>query len=223
VAAYRDTLVQLRAATTSLEERGARLQALQQQAVTARQAAARAVANRAALVAEIDARRDLNAQLIGELQAAAERLGSLAPAAVSSASVILPIRPFRGDLDWPAAGRLAARFGRQRDARFGTTVLRSGVSIAAPPGSPARAVHEGVVAYAEPFPGYGNLVILDHGSQAYSLYGYLGTIDAQKGARVNRGQAVGTIGTAPAGGAELYFELRIDGKPVEPVQWLKQR
>jgi septal ring factor EnvC (AmiA/AmiB activator) len=84
-------------------------------------------------------------------------------------------------------------------------------------------VHEGTVAYAEPFSGYGNLVILDHGGQSYSLYGYLASLDVTRGARVERGESVGTSGRPPTGEPALYFELRIDGKPVDPLQWLKRR
>jgi Membrane-bound metallopeptidase len=66
-------------------------------------------------------------------------------------------------------------------------------------------------------------VILDHGSQAYSLYGDLLDVTAAKGARIERGQAVGSVGATRFGTAGLYFELRVDGRPVDPLQWLKKR
>jgi len=227
VAEFRQTLDELRRNERALAERGAQMQALQAKAETARQAAARAVARHTALIAQIDTRRDLNAQMIGELQAARNRLAALAPApnhapAVDLASTV-PLAEQRGSLDWPAAGRVAARFGTQRDARFGTTTVRAGVDIEATAGSPVAAVESGSVVYAEPFGGFGNLVIVDHGREAYSLYGYLDTVLVTRGTRVARGQAVGSIGHAPAGNPALYFELRIDGKAVDPVQWLKKK
>jgi len=79
------------------------------------------------------------------------------------------------------------------------------------------------VAYAEPFAGFGNLVIIDHGSQVFSVYGDLLEVLVKRGAHVDRGQPVGTVGTAAAGTAGLYFELRVDGRPVDPLQWLKRR
>jgi septal ring factor EnvC (AmiA/AmiB activator) len=85
------------------------------------------------------------------------------------------------------------------------------------------AVYEGVVAYADAFTGFGNLVIVDHGSQTFSLYGNLAGIEVRKGARVQAGQAVGSVGLSPAGPAGLYFELRVDGQAVDPLQWLKKR
>ena len=85
-----------------------------------------------------------------------------------------------------------------------------------------RAVHEGTVAFADQFTGYGNLVIVDHGDGAYSLYGYLSALEAARGAHVEAQATVGSSGRDPSGNPALYFELRIDGKPVDPLQWLKR-
>jgi septal ring factor EnvC (AmiA/AmiB activator) len=79
------------------------------------------------------------------------------------------------------------------------------------------------VAFAGPFAGFGNLVILDHGGKAFSVYGYLDRVDVVKGARVPRGQVLGGAGTTPSGLDAVYFELRIDGRAVDPLQWLKGR
>jgi septal ring factor EnvC (AmiA/AmiB activator) len=88
------------------------------------------------------------------------------------------------------------------------------------------AVHDGVVAFADLFSGFGNLVIIDHGSQNYTLYGNLLNISVSKGAHVEQGRVVGTVGTpttSPSAVPGLYFELRVDGQPVDPLQWLKKR
>ena len=59
---------------------------------------------------------------------------------------------------------------------------------------------------------------------AYTLYGYLATLGVTKGARVDKGARLGTVGMAPATGRPaLYFEVRVDGKPSDPLQWLKPR
>jgi murein hydrolase activator len=89
-------------------------------------------------------------------------------------------------------------------------------------GQPVRAVHEGVVAYADQFTGYGNLVILDHGDGAYSLYGYLGPMDVTRGDRVDAQARLAASGRNPSGNPALYFELRVDGAAVDPLQWLKR-
>ena len=99
-----------------------------------------------------------------------------------------------------------------------------------------HAVHDGTVAFADVFAGYGTLVIVDHGAQAFTLYGNLLDVGVTRGARIAHGDLVGTVGpaltsSAPASGpdpaagppAGLYFELRVDGHPVDPVQWLRKR
>jgi septal ring factor EnvC (AmiA/AmiB activator) len=173
-------------------------------------------------VSSIDARRDLNAQLTGELEAAQQRLQGTVNQLGKSPAVMLPLRPFRGALSWPAQGIVTGRFGRQTSGRFGTSIARSGIEISLAEGLPVRAVHEGTVAYADQFTGYGNLVIVDHGDSAYSLYGYLGSLDVARGASVSPQTALGMSGRDPSGNPALYFELRIDGKPVDPLQWLKR-
>jgi septal ring factor EnvC (AmiA/AmiB activator) len=90
-------------------------------------------------------------------------------------------------------------------------------------GTPVRVVHEGTVAFADTFAGYGKLVIIDHGAQAFSLYGHLLDMSVARGARVSQGDPVGTAGFALLGIPGLYFELRVDGQPVDPLQWLKKR
>ena len=196
---------------------------LQERAVAARNAIDRTVASRTSLVVSIDERRDLNAQLAGELEAAQQRLqGTVAQLGGRGGPVMLPLRPFRGALPWPASGVLIGRFGRATTSRFGTSIARNGIEISVAEGQPVRAVHEGTVAFSDQFTGYGNLVIIDHGDSAYSLYGYLSSLEAARGAHVDAQTRVGSSGRNPSGNPALYFELRIDGKPVDPVQWLKR-
>jgi septal ring factor EnvC (AmiA/AmiB activator) len=101
-------------------------------------------------------------------------------------------------------------------------MARGGIELAATPNESVYAIHEGTVAFAGTFEGLGTLVILDHGNQAFSLYGYLTSLAVHEGVQVDQRALVGTAGTSPAGAAALYFELRIDGRPVDPVEWLEQ-
>jgi septal ring factor EnvC (AmiA/AmiB activator) len=224
VRAHQSTLTSLREAHRDVETRQKAAAALEADARGAAAAAARAFEARTALVARIDAERDLNARLAGELDQArarlAETVSSLSPGAAAS----LPFRPFRGALDWPVAGRPVTQFGVAASSRYGTAVARNGIDIAAPEGADVRAVHEGTVAFAGPFSGFGTLAIVDHGDRAFTLYGYLASLAVTKGARVEKGGVVGTVGRSPAGGGSaLYFEVRVDGKPTDPLQWLKPR
>ena len=225
VAAHRRTLEAVRQERARLEDELLALQARDAEARESRAAADRALAARAALVARIDARRDLNAQLAGELQVAYERLRQQGPTLGSGRpieAVAIPLAPFRGALDWPVAGKLSGQFG-QRSGRTGDVVVSNGIEIAAVEGAPVLAIHSGTVSFADPFTGFGNLVIVDHGANAYSLYGYLGAMSVTRGDAVNSGTELGRVGSAPAGPAVLYLEIRIDGRSVNPVQWLKAR
>ena len=198
-------------------------QAREEEAVRARTAADRAFAARTALVARIDARRDLNAQLAGELQVAYARLkqqGAVRGSEGAAEPVTIPLAPFRGTLDWPVAGRITGRFG-QGAARPGGAAVRNGIEIAAAEGAAVRAIHPGTVSFADPFTGFGNLAIVDHGANAYSLYGYLGGTSVACGDPVAGGTEIGRVGSAPAGPAALYLEIRIDGRSVDPIQWLQ--
>jgi murein hydrolase activator len=217
------TLQSLKQEQDALEAHLKDVSKLQGQALAARAAIDRAVAARTALVASIDQRRDLNAQLAGELEAAQQRLqGTVAQLGDTGPSVMLPLPAFRGALPWPAQGIVTGRFGRQTNSRFGTAIARSGIEISVAEGQTVRSVHEGTVAYADQFTGYGNLVIVDHGDSAYSLYGYLSSLEVARGAHINAQAQVGASGRDPSGNPAVYFELRIDGKPVDPLQWLKK-
>jgi septal ring factor EnvC (AmiA/AmiB activator) len=217
------TLQSLKQEQDALEAHLKDVSKLQGQALAARAAIDGAVAARTALVASIDQRRDLNAQLAGELEAAQQRLqGTVAQLGDTGPSVMLPLPAFRGALPWPAQGIVTGRFGRQTNSRFGTAIARSGIEISVPEGQTVRSVHEGTVAYADQFTGYGNLVIVDHGDSAYSLYGYLSSLEVARGAHINAQAQVGASGRDPSGNPAVYFELRIDGKPVDPLQWLKK-
>lgn len=222
VRAHASTVQSLRDVRAELEARRARAAKLEGDARRATADAAAAVAARSALIDQIDARRDVNAKYVGELQAAQQKLTATVSALPTSGAAI-SIRPFQGALDWPIAGRVIGRFGRDKGSRFGTAIARNGIEIEASGGLPVSAVHDGTVAYAAPFTGFGNLVIVDHGGHAYTLYGYLSSIAVTKGGRIARGAKVGTVGSGPKSQPSLYFEVRVDGKAVDPLQWLKPR
>jgi murein hydrolase activator len=224
----RQNLARLRAAQDLLEKRRADMTRLQQAAAGARNAAERAAESRAQLIVDIDRRRDLTAALAGELQGAQMKLQQTLAAMNSGTpreatdELPLPIRPFRGVLDWPVAGRLLTPFG-QRGATVSRAPAQMGVQFAIEEGTSVRAVHDGTIAFAGPLTGYGNLAIIDHGGQILSLYGQLGTLQIERGAKVERGQVVGTAGRILAGIPGVYFEMRVDGKPVDPLEWLKKQ
>jgi septal ring factor EnvC (AmiA/AmiB activator) len=224
VLTHQRTLDSLKSARRELEERSKRRETLRAEAERVERASIAAARAQTDRIREIDQRRDLNAQLAGELQTAQQKLQltlrDLSTGASGAEPAALPLRPFRGALDWPVPGSVRRRFGQATGSGSSES---KGIEIAASEGTPVRALHEGLVAFADPFTGFGNLVILDHGGQTFSLYGDLLEIGVKRGTRVERGQPVGTSGSAPTGAPGLYLEVRIDGKAEDPLQWLKNR
>lgn len=115
----------------------------------------------------------------------------------------------RGNLPWPAAGPVHS---------FG-----NGVLIAALRGSDVRAVARGRVVYAHFLRGYGQLIILSHGDGWLSMYGNNETLLHGVGDDVAAGEAVGTATLSTSDSTGVYFELRHNGKPVDPRTWLSGR
>ena len=221
--AHRRTVQAERDALNDLDQQRDAVEQLQKDAVRARAAVDAAVAARNKLITDLDHRRDLAAQYVAELQQAQDELDrTLASTEAASAVVTkLPIAPFKGDLPWPVRGRVTSQFGKLPAGRFGTTIVRNGIEVAADEGASATVVHEGTVAFAAPFTGFGTLVIVDHGNSAFTLYGHLLDASVKAGTNVSRGAPLGHVGVSPSGGAALYFELRIDGRPVDPLEWLR--
>lgn len=130
-------------------------------------------------------------------------------------------RSLRGKLPFPTPGLVEVGFGRVVNPRFNTVTVQKGLDIRAPAGAPVRAVAAGKVVYAGWLRGYGNLLILDHGGGYHSLMAHLENVSPEVGTELQPGDEVGTVGdTGSLKGAYLYFEIRQDGRAVDPKPWL---
>ena len=182
----------------------------------------------------IQRQKETNEQMIAETKQAAQELQEqvsllLRRAAVSkhnqkafvSSGTGLMVK--RGKYDWPVSGEILSFFGKQKDKTFNEVVDNSGVQIKAPMGTPFHAVADGLVRYADWFKGYGKLVILDHGQGYYSLYAQASELNISEGQNVVAGQVIGTVGdTGSLYGSSLYFEIRKNGVPQDPLRWLQR-
>lgn len=124
----------------------------------------------------------------------------------------------KGALAWPTVGTLQHGYGAPRaDGR-----LRwQGNYIETEAGAIIRSVHRGRVVFAEWLRGFGLLTIVDHGNGYMSLYGYADVLHKQPGDRVESGEQIANSGRSGGQNADgLYFEIRKDGKPVDPSSWL---
>ena len=181
-------------------------------------------------------RRDKETRLrvLKEMEAAAQRLEKMLEEISRRALVkpretpAAPLRGFglevmRGQLEWPVKGAVIAPFGKFKHPEFAAEVVRNGIDIDAPIGEEIKAVGNGRIVYADRFSGYGRMVIIDHGERYFTIYGYLSEIFRKNGDEIRRGEVLGRVGDGAAlAGSKLYFELRKDGRSLDPVPWFRK-
>jgi septal ring factor EnvC (AmiA/AmiB activator) len=131
-----------------------------------------------------------------------------------------PFGRLKGKLKWPTSGSRIIAYGESRKVG---TLRWQGVVIAASEGQEVHAVSHGRVAFADWLRGYGLLMIIDHGDGYMSLYGHNQSLYREVGEWVEKGDAIAAVGNS--GGIDrsaLYFEIRKDGKPTDPVRWCRR-
>lgn len=131
------------------------------------------------------------------------------------------LQPKKGIFHLPVNGSLISNFGQQKQPDSNTMVFNSGIDINAPLGEPVRSASFGTVIYIGNVKGYGDIIILDHGGNVVTLYAHLSKIMVKLDNQVPKGQIIGQVGTS--GGVpspRLHFEVRVEGKPVNPFEWI---
>lgn len=126
-----------------------------------------------------------------------------------------------GTMTWPAEGEITSPFGWRVHPIFGTQRLHTGIDIGADYGDAIRAADGGVVIHADWMGGYGNAVIIDHGNGISTLYAHNSQLLVDEGQTVAKGQTVARCGsTGYSTGPHLHFEVRQNGSPVNPLNYL---
>jgi murein hydrolase activator len=171
---------------------------------------------------EINAIKSLQ-QAADQLNATVETLGKDETTPDSSTPMIG--RDFissKGLLQIPVKGRIISSFGKEVHNRLNVETFRNGIDIQADRGEPVKSVYAGQIIFAEWYKGYGNMVIVNHGSHYYSVYAHLEELFKSKGDKLETGDVIGTAGdTGSVTGTGLYFEVRHRGKPMDPMEWIK--
>ena len=126
-------------------------------------------------------------------------------------------------LSYPLPGYpIVSKYGWRVHPILGVRKLHEGIDIWAPAGTPIQAAAGGVVVWAGPRGGYGNAVILDHGSGVGTVYAHQSSVAVSPGQSVSRGQTVGYVGqTGLAGGPHLHFEVRVGGRTYDPLAYVR--
>ncbi|MCY1079399.1 M23 family metallopeptidase [Archangium sp. miwbw1] len=126
-----------------------------------------------------------------------------------------PVPETKGMLDWPLRGVLYARFGKKGREPH------DGIDLAAPAGTPVKTAQEGSVLYAGEQRGYGLIVIIQHSEHLITLYAHNRDLRVRTGQKVRRGQVIATVGeSGKTSGPQLHLEVRVGGKPVDPLDYL---
>ncbi len=133
-----------------------------------------------------------------------------------------PFRAYKGLLKMPVAGKIVRLFGKFKNTQYKVLNFRSGIEIQTERGEPIQAVYAGKILYADWFKGYGNMIIIDHGENYYTVYAHIEEAFKAAGDVVEAGEVMATVGdTGSITGPKLYFEVRHHGKPLDPMQWLE--
>ena len=126
-----------------------------------------------------------------------------------------------GSMIWPASGPITSSFGWRIHPIYGSSIFHSGVDIGADYGDTVAAADGGVIIYSDWMSGYGKTIIIQHANGITSLYGHCSALLVSTGQRVNKGQAIARVGsTGNSTGPHLHFEVRVNGSPVNPGNYL---
>ncbi|MCL2064584.1 MAG: peptidoglycan DD-metalloendopeptidase family protein [Candidatus Cloacimonetes bacterium] len=156
-----------------------------------------------------------------ELERSAIALQSLINMLRDNAQRPIPTYEFTNGVEPPLNGLITVHFGPRRNERYNISTISNGINIAVPENSLVRAFSDGEVVFSDVFTGSGWMLIIDHKNGFHSVYGYNNDLLVQRGDMVVRGQVIARSGmTGTATEPSLHFELRRNGLPVNPLDFV---
>ena len=174
---------------------------------------------------KIKKKKSLNIETRKELVAASNNLNKLIKKLLVKlvSGEGLEISDKKGRLKLPLNGRILNKFGRKRVKEYDSYIVYNGINVKATKGTHVKAVFDGKILFAGELEGYGNLVIVGHGNKYHSLYGHLDDIKVSVDKVIKTGEVIGLSGDSGSlEGEVLYFELRRNGKPIQPLPWFRR-
>ncbi|MBL4765356.1 MAG: peptidoglycan DD-metalloendopeptidase family protein [Colwellia sp.] len=218
---FQSTITQLMQVTTQHQEQIAQLQALKINQQQQQQNLSKNKDKRSSTLASLSKKLLSNKQQLTKLKteeanltAALQKLTALIHAEVD----LIGLSKLKRQLSWPVKGRLLRNFGSRKQGYL----KWKGVLLGAPIGRQVHTIHNGTILFADWLKGYGLLTVIDHGNGYMSLYAHNQTLLKSVGDRVETGEPIALVGQS--GGqdqAGLYFEIRHQGKAVNPKLWCK--
>jgi septal ring factor EnvC (AmiA/AmiB activator) len=248
VAAYNERIEELRELKRGLESDAGRKESLKGSIVSRKHEIEQEKAKKASILVKVRKDKQSYQASLRELEANSRRLQAIVqrleaerrksysqktrkPSAKDSGrAVAVPQPPTsasgfasqRGRLSLPTQGRIVGYFGRHKHPEFNSYTNSNGISIAASSGADVRSIYDGKVIFAEYFKGYGNMVIVDHGDGFFSVYAHNSKLLKRSGANVSKNEVIASAGDVDsAGGPMLYFEIRYQGRPIDPAPWIR--
>jgi len=220
-----DLIDSLEAEKASCEEKKAELEvkkeqlaALKEEVATRKRELTARAAEREQYLARVTRQRAEYEKALDELEELSERLTKV----IQELQAKQSIGP-RGPLSMimPAKGKVTSRFGMRMHPIVRKVRMHTGIDIGAPWGASVLAAESGVVLHSGVLGGYGYAIIIDHGGGVSTLYGHCSSLLVKEGERVAKGQLIAKVGsTGLSTGPHLHFEVRVNGSPKDPLQWV---
>jgi murein DD-endopeptidase MepM/ murein hydrolase activator NlpD len=179
-----------------------------------------------AIISKINRQRDFNARLLEELKDEEAKLTDFLnqKAGTPQTAEAVNFGMLRGKLAWPLAGNIISSFGKKKSSRFNTYTFNNGIEIKPLQSDEIKAVHGGEIIFCDYFKGYGNLLIIQHPGNFHSLYGHCEKFLKKPGDHAEPGETVALAGNSGSlYGKCLYFEIRQNLKPQDPLLWLTKK
>ena len=177
------------------------------------------------LIRKINNDKEQYLRMLDELEAEAGQLNQLIYGKPLKRRLgLIDLASIQGKLKWPLKGTIISFFGKKKSTKFDTYIINNGIKIRPGASDQVKAVYPGEVAFADYYKGYGNLIIIQHAKNLYTLYGHCDKMFKAAGDDVSEGELIGMAGdTGSTTGKALYFEIRTHLRPQDPLAWLTKK
>jgi len=217
---YLSLLSEIKNHHLELEKRHQFLSHLEQQQADKMATLEENIAKKNELLYKIKHQVEAHEKLVVELEAVAAKLKQMTRKTELLKSSFAELK---GSLPMPVDGVVVSFFGIEKDIRFATATRNKGIEIESKGGAPVKVVSAGEVAFAAWMKGYGNLLVVDHGGGYHSVYAHLDKFNCKVHDQLKAADVVGGVGSGVFSDTpSLYFEIRKDGVPEDPLIWIKQ-